>query len=721
MKAPGSYVPLLKVLLPFAAGTLIAINLLNGSTQLPIAVILIGVVITFLVFSYIIRKFTLKDLQKRAFHTYHYRWTKGVILLMAGIALGISNVWLHTANLKPDFFSNALKPKDYLLGTIIIPIQDKGNSFRTIARIDAEGSVSEMHSTEGKLLIYFEKDSIKKLPEYGDQILIKNVINPIKSTGILGEFDMGKYMSNQGIYHSAFLKSSDWISTGENKGNIFWKDVYRIDNELEQNIGKALPDPDLGGIAEALIIGDESAIPNETISDYSGTGTIHILSVSGLHIGLIIFGLNGIFSFLLRFSRGKYIRLVLVLIIIWAYAFLTGFSPPIARSVIMFSIVYLGINLGRRTSIYNSIAVSAFILLLTDPFLIMQASFQLSYIALTGIVWLQPGIAAILRPKNKFTQYLWELASASIAAQIITFPLSILYFNQFSIYFLPANLIVIPASFVVLVSGIFFVFASLLPLTWLHLFATSLLYYCIHFLNLIVKFINHLPGATWQGLYISNPGVTLLYLCIILAITAILIKNKLALASGLFFAVVFLSFRELDIYNGSKKQEINILSVSPDHTMISLKDHQHLLILSDSGLINDHQLIKYHVKGYAFENYIRPGNIICLNSEISHNFSDENMMVAGPLIGFYDKRMLIINSKTYIQSLLAQKVSMDIDAVILSGNPSLRLSDLYQKFHFKRVIASSGDHITNIRQWETECIENNIPFINLQNMKFTTI
>ena len=505
--------------------------------------------------------------------------------------------------------------------------------------------------------------------------------------------------------------------TGKNEGNPFWSSVYSINSRLKAELASALPDPGQRGIAEALVIGDESDIPNEIMTDYAGTGTVHILSVSGLHVGIILIGLSWIFSFLTRFRYGKYIRLVLILAIIWCYAFLTGFSAPIARSVIMFSIVFIGINIGRRANIYNSICASAFILLLIDPFLVMQASCQLSFIALTGIVWLQPKIAAWLNPGHKFFKYAWELAAASLAAQIITLPISVLYFNQLSLYFLPANLIVIPASFVVLIAGIAFVFVQMVPLIWLHHIFSGILFGCIYAMNVIVRFINQLPGATWQGLYINVLGAFLLYLFIILALFGIIYRNKKLLAAGMAFGLCFLLLRDLDIYDSYKTNELSFMAISPHHTVLTLKDGNKLFVLSDSAFIYDKQLLKYHVNGYAWKNYISPLNIVCVNSEIKSNFSGANLAVQGPLIGFYDKKILMINSNVYTLVGAGFTPALDVDAVVLYDNPRIRLSELYKKFRFKNVIAVSG----KIRDWETECIENKIPFTNLQKDSYFNI
>jgi hypothetical protein len=253
------------------------------------------------------------------------------------------------------------------------------------------------------------------------------------------------------------------------------------------------------------------------------------------------------------------------------------------------------------------------------------------------------------------------------------------------------------------------------PVVWLHHFFANILYSCIYGLNIIVRFINHLPGATFQGLYINPVGVLLLYIAIILVLSGIIYKNKNLLAPGLAVLLSFLLLRNIDIYNSFNKKELQVLAVSPGHTVLTIKDRNHLYVFSDSSFMNDKQQLKYHINGYAWQNYISPSNIMPLNLEKIHTFSDDNIMIKPPLVGFYEGKLLMLHSQTRIQTMLSRPGTMIINAVALCDNPSISLDELYKKFHFKTVIGASGNNLRKMREWETECIENNIPFINLQN------
>lgn len=647
---------------------------------------------------------------------YGLRYLNGLGISLLLLALGISDVYIHREDLRAGFFANKLKPKSALFVQITEPPQTKEKSIKALAKVLYLDSMEAGHKASGNLILYFQKDSSATYPKYGDIVKIKNRVSPLQAPKNPGEFDYARFMASQNIYHSAYLRPADWESTSAHGGNALWATIYQIRAGLKAAIAEELPNDSEKGIAEALVLGDEADIPNEVMTEYAGTGTLHILSVSGLHVAIILLVLNAIFSFLVRIPYGRAIKTILVLSLIWAYAFFTGFSPPIARSVIMFSIVFMGTQAAREYNIYNSICAAALILLLFDPLLILQAGFQLSFIALAGIVWIQPEIAKWWQPKHKIGHWFWELAAASLAAQLITLPISILYFNQLSLYFLPANLIVIPASFLVLGLGICYVALYALPFLWIHHAMGWLLWGSISWLNRIVQFINHLPGANWQGLYVSGIGVISLYLLIILSVYSLKYRNKMAFMGALFAALAFLVDRNYDMLQKYATDELNVLATGKDHVVLTLKEKDHLYVLADSSFASDKKQMKFHISGYAFQNYIRPGDITLINLDTTKAFSTDDVLYKFPYLQFHDKRLVVLSRKTMYEVL---QTAGNVDAILLDGNPNISLSQLYKKHAFKAVIDGGGNYLKKTRDWETECIENNIPFTNLQAGHFS--
>ncbi|NQY68024.1 MAG: ComEC/Rec2 family competence protein, partial [Flavobacteriales bacterium] len=232
-----------------------------------------------------------------------------------------------------------------------------------------------------------------------------------------------------------------------------------------------------------------------------------------LHVGIIYLILTKLLQFMLGRTNRYYVYGIILLVTLWFYAAITGFSASICRATTMFSLVIIGDNLNRQVNIYNSILASAFILLLTDPFWIFDVGFQLSYIAVLGIVTFQPSIEKWLSFKNTVLKYMWSISAVSIAAQISTFPLSVFYFHQFPIYFLLSNLIVIPIVGVVLILCLFFLSTYYIPLIGITI--SNVLLVLVKGLNQYVAWVNVIPGATIENISITINQCILMYAMLI--------------------------------------------------------------------------------------------------------------------------------------------------------------------------------------------------------------
>tara|TARA_Y100000593_G_C4279740_1_gene322106 strand:- start:409 stop:1596 length:1188 start_codon:yes stop_codon:yes gene_type:complete len=191
---------------------------------------------------------------------------------------------------------------------------------------------------------------------------------------------------------------------------------------------------------------------------------MHVLAVSGLHVGILV----SVFLFLVKPFKLKgwklKVYLIAVVIIIWLYAMITGFSPSVVRASVMFTLITLGQMRDRKPSIFNVLAFSAILMIAIDPEVIFEVGFQLSYVAVAGIVLLQPMITRWWLPSSPWIEYLWQLAAVSIAAQLATFPLTVFYFHNFPLWFLPANLLIIPLTFLIMQIGIPFLILGWIPL-----------------------------------------------------------------------------------------------------------------------------------------------------------------------------------------------------------------------------------------------------------------
>lgn len=381
----------------------------------------------------------------------------------------------------------------------------KPNSFENLLNVIAIRDSVDWKASQGKILIY-HKNKAPLIP--GQVILVKGSAEKIPLPIFPDEFDYNRFLARKDIHFRQFVgEKFQIVDTLGVESPKYWLENFR--RKLVGIIGQKVPDPESQQIASALLLGQKENLDREIQNAYAETGTMHILAVSGLHVGIIyailLFPLKGI---RLK-SRQRKIYLLTVILLIWTYAVLTGFSPSVVRAATMFSLFTLGQLRERKPSSLNILAFSATVMIVLDPAVIFEVGFQLSYIAVAGILLIQPLIVRWWLLPNKAWEYVWQLTAVSLAAQLATFPLSILYFHIFPTYFLIANLVIIPLSFLVMQVGI-----PMLILSWIPYLSDGLgwiLSWMIWLQNWIARGIQLFPGGNLDRLTISLSGMVLIW------------------------------------------------------------------------------------------------------------------------------------------------------------------------------------------------------------------
>jgi len=319
------------------------------------------------------------------------------------------------------------------------------------------------------------------------------------------EFDYKGYLASKGIHFRQFL--------GKNLLVLPVPQAYQLKFTLEhlrhyfaQVIDRYVIRPESKQIALALLLGQKESLGKEVKQAYSATGTQHILAVSGLHVAIIYSILLLPLTYFKQEGHAlRKIYLFLVMGLIWIYALMTGFSPSVVRAVVMFSLVTLGQMRKRKPSIWNILSFSALLLLVLDPDVRTDLGFQLSYLAVAGIVGLQPLILQLWSPPNRVLDYFWQMAAVTLAAQLITSPLTIHYFHTFPSYFLLANLLIVPLSYLILCAGVPFLLLAWVP--FLGRVLGSIVDFLLLLQNEVTYRIQDLPAALWQGIHLSFAGM----------------------------------------------------------------------------------------------------------------------------------------------------------------------------------------------------------------------
>ena len=446
--------------------------------------------------------------------------------------------------------------KSFSVATVLEKPQEKPNSYKSLLSISALQTQNTTVTRKEKTLVYFEKSPNAENLQAGDQILIKSSPTLISNFGTPYSFDYKAYLKNKRIYRQVYLKSADWKNT-----NLHSKNLFTYAELLREKLLQIYRNQNLGHneteILSALTLGYKRDLEPETKRIFSAAGAMHILAVSGLHVGILFLIFSYLFGFLRLRKTGTYLFITTSILLLWSFAFITGLSPSVLRASTMFTILIIADNIQRKASIYNSLAASALFLLLLNPNNISEVGFQLSYAAVFGIVYLQPRLARLWPVKNKILKFFWNLLCVSLAAQIATFPLSAYYFNQFPVYFGLTNLIVIPAAMALIPLGIALLIFSKIP------FLTLGIAFCIKWIiKLVYGLLQWIESLPYSTLDFSIHPIELLFLISFVFFTFYFIKNKralplkLALFSFLFFTVSILS----ENYRQHKSSELIVFN-----------------------------------------------------------------------------------------------------------------------------------------------------------------
>ncbi|TKC05991.1 ComEC/Rec2 family competence protein [Pedobacter frigoris] len=456
----------------------------------------------------------------RQLRLYKNKWMTGTMVYLFSFCCGGLICLLNDSRLASDYYAS--KEADYLKVTVTDEPQVKNGMLRFKAEVTERykdnGDIKLR--AEGKLLVMVHLDSSStRLPAYGNELIIPFRFSEIEPPYNPGEFDYKSWLAAKDIHNRVFLKQHEIVTLAERKGNPLIAYALTLRSKQVAYYRSILKNDDAFAMASTLILGYRADLSEDTLAVYSKTGTIHALSVSGMHVGLIYLVLDWILFFLWRSKLMKVLKVGIILTAIWYYTLLTGLSPSVLRSAIMLSAFVFAKLLDRESNGYNVLAFAAFCLLLYDPYLIWDVGFQLSFLAVFGLICLQPLIQSWWPVEHKWVSRIWSALAMSFSAQLTTFPLSIYYFHQFPLYFLISNLFIIIPSALIMYLGIIILVFRLS-------FLASVFEWMIHFMNKGLDYISMLPFSNLTGIWIDKTELILICTSLLLMIFMLKTKNK---------------------------------------------------------------------------------------------------------------------------------------------------------------------------------------------------
>ncbi|RPH32101.1 MAG: ComEC family competence protein [Bacteroidales bacterium] len=491
---------------------------------------------------------------------------------------------------------------------VILSLLDNPQLRAKSIRIEAEVvSVynSIWWSVNEKMLVYFDvRDSLAAGLNYGAEIAVDIIPRAVSKSGNPNQFDYKKYLSDRDVRFTTYIQPKQWVEIG-NRGVM----VKRIALRLRDKLVLLFKDYGLSGdelaVASALTLGYQDLLDDELRKVYSSSGATHILSVSGLHVGILYMFLTLLLSFLDKSVATRAVKTLILLLFLWFFALITGLSPCVQRSALMFSFLVVGDFFHRKSNVYNTMAASAFVLLVINPHNLFDIGFQLSYLAVVSIIFFYPYISKLIYAKNWALNKIWSLVAVSIAAQFGTLPICILYFHQFPNYFLLANLIAIPLSTIALYLAVVLIIVS--PIHFFAGYVGTAFSFSIRLLNQGLEYIEKAPYSVTEGLHISVMQMFILFGVILLVSLYLVMRNGRFVFASLLLLISFFALNlhyhidslhtnEFIVYNINKKSLVsfcsgrNLLFVDIDTNKVQFTDKYDFFTkgyISSVGAIKD--------------------------------------------------------------------------------------------------------------------------------------
>jgi len=622
----------------------------------------------------------------------YYKILFGSFVFLLSLFVGISTALIHKENANPYHYNNQITDyeKVHILDLLLVEklksTQKNKRYITAVKNIDSERSF-------GKVILNIPKEDIIKNLKIGSRLEVIGIVFKNKNPLNPNLFDYGKYLENQEIYAQVYTKPKQIKVTNYESG--LWASFSNFRETIISNLEKSAISKEELNVLNALILGQQQDISPEVLKDYQNAGAVHVLSVSGLHVGFILLFITFLLKPISNSRKGSLLKLIIIILSLWSFAILAGLSPSIVRSVTMFSFLAIGVHLRRTVNIYHTLLVSMLLILLFKPSFLFDVGFQLSYLALFFILWLQPVLSNIWQPKNKIIKYFWDIVTVSFAAQIGAMPLSIYYFHQFPGLFFVTNLLILPLLGIIMAVGVIAILIA--AFHTVPEFITKSIALLIYLLNGIIHRVASFDVFVFRNISFSTAMLLSSYLVIILIILwfkrPTFKKLTIALTSVILMQIIFiiqkketLNNREFIVFNQRK----NTIITQRFGNAVTVYSNESILKNLNSNLL---------VQSYLVGNF-------CILEE-KRNIEN--------LLYFKNKKILIIDeSNVYLEN-------KKPDIVIITNSPKLNLDRLFSKWKPEQVVVDGSNYKTYVKIWEATCSKEKIPFHNTNEKGFYKI
>lgn len=606
----------------------------------------------------------------------------GIATYLFAFSIGATTQVVHSDLYQPNNYihSKEVFTKNH---TFTVTLREKLKSSYSNERYIALLNSIDQEKSSGRILLNIRSGRLNHSFAIGSCLKINGILYKTTPQKNPNQFDYQKYLENKQIYAQLYTDSNE-IKLSPSVVQDIWYYAAQLRTRIIRNLENSNFNRKELNVAVALIMGQQQDIDPEIIQDYQYAGAVHILSVSGLHIGFILLFVTQLLKPFPNTKKGALIKLIVTLTALFLFGILAGLAPSVVRSVTMFSFVAIGNHLRRSVNIYHTLLVSVLLILLFQPSFLFDVGFQLSYVALFFIIWLQPLIEKLWKPKNKIQKYVWDILTVSFAAQIGTLPLSVYYFHQFPGLFFVTNLIVIPFLSIIMALGVFVMVIA--AFNYVPFYPAKLLELCIYFLDKIINTIGSLEQFIIKDIPLNMPLLLSGYILIFTIILWFKKPSFKRLACALLVIIVF-QLTSIKTKWDIQRQDELVIYNTKNSTLITERIGDKVTLYSNNSQLKDSKSITLH-KSYLTGNF----------SHLNYQIGLQN------LVYFKGKKILILDSSTVYPK------SAHPDIVLLTQSTKINLDRFLQNIDPKIVIADGSNFKTIQKFWKTSCKQQKIPF-----------
>ncbi len=682
-------IPFVRLLIPLMIGLITGIRFDISFTLLIITCLLLMILLCLSAFNILQEK-------------YKNRWIFGLSLYIFIMIAGILLMELKLND--SQRFLPQTEKSEYFFAEVIDQPQHKANTVKVLLKITGHRDSLQWYKCKMKALTYFQKDNNTGKISNGDIIILKTILRQVKEPANPYEFNYKRFLRFKGIIYQSYIKSGTWQIAGHGKSLMIFASHLR--NELLKLYRKYGFDNDEFAVLSALTLGYKDELGAEIKKAFSSAGAMHILAVSGLHTGIIFYVLNILFGFLGKMAYGKTIKLILVVLLLWFYALLTGLSISVIRAASMFSLIQFGNSFRRTINIYNILAVLAFFILVINPLQMCDVGFQLSFLAVLSIVFFQPRFYKLLTFNNRIIDKIWLLFTVSIAAQLGIFPIIIFYFHHFPVYFWITNLLIIlPVAVVIYLAIMLFIFSPLGQVAFIIAKSLNLILVLI---NLFVNTVEKFPFSLIDGIYNTFTETVILYLIIISISVFVIYKYRIHLRIALFCILCFLSINLYRKYIINKQSKIVVFNINK-FTALNFIEGRNNYLFTSIDVEDKDKILLNSVQNYWIKHGISDINkLISLIDSTGNRKACNNIggltfryLHNNLLFNFKGKKLLLLLNTNLFEYTINKKFQLDY--IIIANNLEVSIKQLTSLFDFMNIIIDSSNNYWTKKYWKEEC------------------